>query len=99
MPSRGLEVGGIDLRASKKFRDVRRNPRVAFVVDDLQSTEPWRPRGIEIRGRAEAFEEGGERFGDGWDSAWIRVVPERIVSWGLDSGPFAKPNSRAVAVG
>lgn len=91
-----LEVGGINFATSKKFRDVRRHPRVAFVVDDLQSIDPWRPRGVEIRGRAETFDEGGQRFGDGWDAAWMRIVPERIVAWGLDTDPFAEPNSRTV---
>jgi pyridoxamine 5'-phosphate oxidase family protein len=94
-----LEIGGIRLGASKKFRDIRRNPRVAFVVDDLESIDPWRPRGVEVRGRAETFDEGGERFGEGWDAAWIRVVPERIVAWGLDTGPFDAPNSRSVPSG
>jgi pyridoxamine 5'-phosphate oxidase family protein len=92
-----IEIGGVGLSASKKFRDIRRHPRVAFVVDDLVSTDPWSPRGLEVRGRAETFDEGGERFGEGWDSAWIRVVPEHISSWGLDSDPFEKANSRDVS--
>jgi hypothetical protein len=32
---------------------VRRNGRAAIVIDDLASLDPWQPRGIEIRGRAE----------------------------------------------
>jgi pyridoxamine 5'-phosphate oxidase family protein len=91
-----IEIGGRNLAASKKFRDLRDRPRAAFVVDDLQTTDPWRPRGLEIRGGAETFEQGGERFGEGWDAAWIRVVPERIVAWGLDADPFAGANSRTV---
>jgi pyridoxamine 5'-phosphate oxidase family protein len=91
-----IEVGGRNLAASKKFRDLRDRPRAAFVVDDLETTDPWRPRGVEIRGRAETYEQGGERFGEGWDAAWIRIVPERIVAWGLDADPFAGANSRSV---
>jgi pyridoxamine 5'-phosphate oxidase family protein len=71
-----VEVGGIEFERTKKFRDVRRTGRAAIVVDDLASTTPWRPRGIEIRGRAEAV--AGPR-------AVIRIHPERIVAWGLDS--------------
>jgi len=93
-----IEIGGMNLARSKKFRDLRRRPRAAFVVDELVSTDPWRPRGLEIRGRAETFEEGGNRFGDGWDAAWIRIVPERIIAWGLDTDPFAGANSRTVDV-
>jgi pyridoxamine 5'-phosphate oxidase family protein len=54
---------------------------VAIVVDDLASTDPWRPRGIEVRGRGEAI---------GLPTPLIRVHPERIVSWGLEPGRRAR---------
>ncbi|WP_216207521.1 PPOX class F420-dependent oxidoreductase [Amycolatopsis aidingensis] len=76
-----LEVGGIDLPATKKFRDVARTGRAAIVVDDLASVDPWRPRGVEVRGRAEAIEQ---------PRAVIRIHPERIISWGLGSGRSAR---------
>jgi pyridoxamine 5'-phosphate oxidase family protein len=72
-----IEVGGHELQATKKFRDVRRSGRAAIVIDDLASVTPWRPRGIEVRGRAEAV---------AGPPAVIRIHPERIVSWGLDAG-------------
>jgi hypothetical protein len=50
-----IDVGGHELERSKKFRDVARTGRAATVIDDLESTDPWRPRGIEVRGRAEAI--------------------------------------------
>lgn len=81
-----VDVGGHDLTNSKKFRDAARTGRAAFVVDDLASTDPWRPRGIEVRGRAEAVE-GPQPV--------IRVHPERIVAWGIDTGGFER-NSRSV---
>ena len=68
-----IEVGGFNLAATKKFRDVVNTGRAAIVIDDV--LPPWRPRGIEIRGRAEAIEDPEPR---------IRIHPERIVSWGLD---------------
>src|SRR5579864_3482118 len=55
-----IDIGGHGFAQSKKFRDVQKNPRVAFVVDDLASIDPWRPRGIEIRGVAEIVREGGK---------------------------------------
>jgi pyridoxamine 5'-phosphate oxidase family protein len=73
-----VEVGGYDLTNTKKFRDVERSGRASIVIDDLASTDPWRPRGIEIRGRAEAL-----RAGQGVDRDVIRIHPERIVRWGL----------------
>ena len=81
-----IEIGGHGLKGSKKWRDLEANPRVAFVIDDLERVDPWTPRGIEVRGRAERYEEGGESFGSGWGAEWIRILPERIVSWG-DRGP------------
>lgn len=81
-----IDVGGHDLTTTKKFRDVARTVRGAFIVDDLASTDPWRPRGIEVRGRAEAV--GGPR-------PLIRIYPERIVSWGIDTDGFRR-NSRSV---
>lgn len=71
-----IEVGGHDFAQTKKFRDVQRRGRAAIVIDDLASTDPWRPRGIEIRGHADAVD--GPR-------ALIRIRPERIVSWGIDA--------------
>ena len=50
-----IDIGGHELEQSKKFRDVARTTRAAIVIDDLASTDPWRPRGIEIRGRGEAI--------------------------------------------
>jgi pyridoxamine 5'-phosphate oxidase family protein len=69
-----IDVGGHELEGSKKFRDIARTGRAAIVIDDLASTDPWRPRGIEIRGRGEAI---------ALPTPLIRVHPERIVSWGL----------------
>jgi pyridoxamine 5'-phosphate oxidase family protein len=91
-----FEIGGHNLAQSKKFSDLRKNPAIAFVVDDLESVTPWVPRGIEVRGRAELLDEGGERFGPGWDKAWIRVIPERIVAWGIDTPPFSGASKRTV---
>jgi pyridoxamine 5'-phosphate oxidase family protein len=89
-----IEVGGHGLKGSKKWRDLGDNPRVAFVVDDLERVNPWTPRGLEIRGRAELHEEGGESFGSGWDPAWIRILPRRIVSWGIEGPAFSAAGRR-----
>ena len=93
-----IEVGGHGLSGSKKWRDLQANPRIALVVDDLESVNPWTPRGIEVRGRAELHAEGGDRFGPGWDSAWIRILPQRIVSWGIEGAPFSAAGRSARSV-
>ena len=53
------------------------------------SVNPGTIRGLEVRGRAELHDEGGERFGSGWDSAWIRILPQRIASWGIEGSGFS----------
>jgi pyridoxamine 5'-phosphate oxidase family protein len=83
--SETIAVGGHHFAGSKKVRDIHENPRVAFVVDDLLSTKPWRPRGIEIRGTAMFRETGGESRGPGFDASWIQITPNRISSWGFGS--------------
>ena len=79
-----IEIGGIELERSKKFRDIARTGRAAIVIDDLESTDPWRPRGIEIRGRAEAIPNGGEQLGPGFAGAFIRIHPDKINAFGVD---------------
>jgi pyridoxamine 5'-phosphate oxidase family protein len=79
-----IDIGGHGFATRKKFRDVQRNPRVAFVVDDLASVNPWRARGIEVRGEAEVLTSGGETIQPGFDPEMFRVRPRRVVSWGLD---------------
>jgi pyridoxamine 5'-phosphate oxidase family protein len=95
-----IDIGGHGLSKSKKWRDLEANPKIAFVVDDLASVDPWTPRGIEIRGRAELHYEGGtQRFGDGWDAVWFSIVPERIVSWGIERPAFSEGGRSARSVG
>jgi pyridoxamine 5'-phosphate oxidase family protein len=76
-----IDISGYELEGTKKFRDIARNGRAAIVIDDLESVDPWRPRGIEVRGRGEAI---------ALPTPLIRVHPERIVSWGLESGRSAR---------
>ena len=76
-----IDVGGHELERSKKFRDVARTRRAAIVIDDLASTDPWRARGIEIRGRGEAI---------ALPTPLIRIHPERIVSWGIEGSGSAR---------
>jgi pyridoxamine 5'-phosphate oxidase family protein len=72
-----IDVSGYNLSSSRKFKNIADNGKVAFVVDDLATVQPWRPRCVEIRGHAEALAEaeGGPL---------IRIHPERIISFGID---------------
>lgn len=78
-------VGGRDLASSRKFRNARRNPDVAIVVDDLVSTSPWTVRGVEIRGVADALT-GVDPPRPGMSRAVLRIHPTWIGSWGIEPG-------------
>jgi pyridoxamine 5'-phosphate oxidase family protein len=84
-----IDVGGHGFAQRKKYRDVQRNPRVAIVIDDLASVDPWRPRMIEIRGEADVLSTGGDAIGRGFDPEMFRIRPKRIISVGIEGdGPF-----------
>ena len=84
-----IEIGGHALGASRKFANVEARPQVSFVVDDIVSVQPWRVRGMEIRGDAEALTEQTPLM-PGFSPELIRIHPRRIRTWGLDpdSAPF-----------
>jgi pyridoxamine 5'-phosphate oxidase family protein len=95
-----FDISGYTLSSSRKFRNVADNGRVAFVVDDVASFDPFRVRCLEIRGQAEAIASTGDS-GEGVDDALIRIHPERIISFGIDvpdQEPHAMtPHNRDVA--
>jgi pyridoxamine 5'-phosphate oxidase family protein len=78
-----IDITGHNLRNSKKFRNIATHDQVAFVVDDLPSTNPWRVRCLEIRGRAEALV-GAGLPDDHVDDAVIRIHPGRILAFGVE---------------
>ena len=80
-----IDIGGVDFARSKKFRDVSRTGRAAIVIDDV--LPPWRPRGVEVRGNAEAIDQ---------PEALIRIHPTRIVSWGLEDAGMGSRQGRDV---
>jgi pyridoxamine 5'-phosphate oxidase family protein len=79
-----LEIGGPRLRASQKYRNIRRDPRVTLIVDDqsasIHGSDARSPCGIEIHGMADLFERPAP--GEGTDI--IRIRPVRIDSWDID---------------
>lgn len=79
-----IRCGGIDFAATHRYKDMQRNPQVAIVIDDLVSVDPWRARGIQIRGTAR-LHSAAESLGEfPFAGAWMEIVPTSIRSWGLD---------------
>jgi len=79
-----IDVGGLHVATTKKYRDVQANPWAAIVIDDLVSVDPWTPRMLEIRGRAEALDDGGGSLGSGFGDAFIRIHPDKVNSFGIE---------------
>jgi pyridoxamine 5'-phosphate oxidase family protein len=77
-------ITGRNFAATKKFQDVATTARAAIVIDDVLA--PWQPRGVEIRGRAEAIDR---------PEPHIRIRPTRIVSWGLETGRSSRRIAKA----
>jgi pyridoxamine 5'-phosphate oxidase family protein len=81
--TRTIDIAGYGMSASQKFRNVAANGRVAFVVDDIASVQPWRVRCLEIRGTAEAIEDPRDSATD-LAGPIIRIHPRRIIGFGID---------------
>lgn len=81
-PDGTVDIGGYDLGRTQKFRNVQADGRVSLVIDDIASRDPWRVRGVEIRGRAQALEDVDPPMRM-MSREVIRIHPERIASWGL----------------
>jgi len=81
-----IDIGGYRMSKSRKYRNIAHNNKVALVVDDITSRDPWRVRCLEIRGTAEQAEAPPSRgaAGDELDTAIIRVTPRLIISFGID---------------
>ena len=96
-----IDIGGRAMSKTQKFRNILKNNRVAFVVDEV--LPPWKPRGVEIRGVAEPVYQGGKDiFGsaggrDYWDDVFLRIRPTQIIGWGLDGEGFQQHNRKVGA--
>ncbi|GGZ60482.1 PPOX class F420-dependent oxidoreductase [Streptomyces inusitatus] len=76
-------IGGHALATTKKWRNLRTNPKVGLVVDDIVSVRPWKVRGVDIRGEAELLT-GPHELGPAVGDELIRIHPKKIHSWGLE---------------
>jgi pyridoxamine 5'-phosphate oxidase family protein len=68
--------GGLDITKTVRYRHLSENPQATVVVDDLASVDPWRPRGVKVRGAATLEDHDGRLR--------IRITPEVIWSWGIN---------------
>jgi pyridoxamine 5'-phosphate oxidase family protein len=84
--------GGLDLTKTIRYRHLLENPQATVVIDDLASVDPWRPRGVKVRGDAVLEDDGGRPR--------IRIRPRVVLSWGINTGAdkrFASFERRTVS--
>jgi len=78
-------IGGREQKQTLKHKNVARgNQKVALVIDDFESSDGWKPRGIKIHGTAEIVERQGQ-LGSG---SYLKVTPVKYWSWGIERPVF-----------
>ncbi len=77
-----IDIGGMRMGRTKKFKNVQQGSRVAFVVDIVDTSEGWHPIYLEIRGTAEALDDV-EPPGDGFSREVVRIHPDWVKSFNL----------------
>jgi pyridoxamine 5'-phosphate oxidase family protein len=85
-------VGGMNISRSTKYKNVLENKKVAIVIDDLKSVDPWDPRGIRVYGTADVVtRQGGYMEGTSHPNpSYIRIKPDKKWSWGIEEPVFVE---------
>lgn len=97
-----IDIAGMNMASSAKYKNVRSNPNVAFVADDVPVPEGGAAgvRFLEIRGSAEAVTAlpgPGQPAADGHLAPEIiRIRPRRVLAYNVDPN---KPGLQARVVG
>ncbi|MBP2366475.1 PPOX class F420-dependent oxidoreductase [Pseudonocardia parietis] len=80
--------GGATVTATRKFRNLEAgNVKVALVIDDMPSFEPFIARGIRVYGRADG---PVDRVGMVGPGSYMRIVPTISWSWNMAGLPIGE---------
>jgi pyridoxamine 5'-phosphate oxidase family protein len=80
-------IGGRNVAKTRKYRNVQAGQtKVALVIDELASTNPWTVRGIRVYGTAEPVERAGH-LGPG---SYLRITPHVSWSWNVETPSVVK---------
>jgi pyridoxamine 5'-phosphate oxidase family protein len=80
-----IDISGWNMAGSAKYRNVRANPHVAFVVDEVTAPTMEGAHFLEIRGDAETAVGAPDPTGH-LAPEIIRIHPRRILSFNVDPG-------------
>jgi pyridoxamine 5'-phosphate oxidase family protein len=88
-------IGGINLSKTRKYKNVLKNSKVALVIDDLETVNPWAPRAVRVYGTADIVSRQGGYMDRAHSSSssssppsYIRIRPLQKWSWGVDEPLF-----------
>jgi pyridoxamine 5'-phosphate oxidase family protein len=83
-----IDIAGMNMASSAKYKNVQSNPSVAFVADDVPAPERGAAgvRFLEIRGTAETVTAPTGQHGTGGHLApeIIRIHPSRVLAFNVD---------------
>jgi pyridoxamine 5'-phosphate oxidase family protein len=78
-----IDIAGMDMARSAKYRNVRANPLVAFVADEVTAPTVEGAHFLEIRGNAEHAAGPHDPTGH-LAPEIIRIHPRRVISFNVD---------------
>ena len=82
-------VGGMSILKSRKYKNLLKNNKVALVIHDSKTVDPWDPRHQNSCTADIVTRKGGYMEGTGHSEAtYIRIKPKKKWSWGIDEPVF-----------
>jgi pyridoxamine 5'-phosphate oxidase family protein len=78
-----IDIAGYKMASSAKYRNIRSNPHVAFVVNEVTAPTMEGAHFLEIRGNAEATVGAHDPSGH-LAPEIIRIHPRRVISFNVD---------------
>ena len=78
-----IDIAGMNMGSSAKYRNVQANPHVAFVVDEVTAPTYEGAHFLEIRGEAETAVGPDDPTGH-LAPEIIRIRPRRVISFNVD---------------
>jgi pyridoxamine 5'-phosphate oxidase family protein len=85
-----LYIGGRSVPRPTKYENILKIKKVAIVIDDSKTADPWNPRGVRIYGDADIVirQRGYADQGGQSEHQSIRICPIKKWSWGIDEPVF-----------
>ncbi len=81
-------IGSLAMEATRKYQNLRRNPRASLVFDDVLMEGGYQPRGVKVTGAAVLYTADSDIKVSAEGLPIIVLAPERKWSWGISEPAF-----------